>query len=117
MQRWFNDHLFELLQEMEYQQVAEVEELSDEESTSKEPSDGETNEDVEGEEAPESDLEVLVLSGFVSAWEYHETKAESCTKPTRYSRGWHRGPEVPEEGDGGDMNRNYKYHKGTEVKR
>ncbi|KAI6013508.1 hypothetical protein EDC04DRAFT_2609314 [Pisolithus marmoratus] len=61
VQRWFNDHLYELLQEMEYWQVAEVEESSDEESTSEEMSDRETNEDAEGEEAPESDLEVSTM--------------------------------------------------------
>ncbi|KAI6000238.1 hypothetical protein EDC04DRAFT_2612101 [Pisolithus marmoratus] len=35
----------------------------------------------------------------------------------RYSRGQHRGLEVLEEGDGGDMNRSFKYQNGTEVKR
>ncbi|KAI5981148.1 hypothetical protein EDC04DRAFT_2617614 [Pisolithus marmoratus] len=58
MQRQFNNCLYELLQETEYQQVAEVGESSDEESTSEETSDGETDEDTEGEEAPESDPEV-----------------------------------------------------------
>ncbi|KAI6000433.1 hypothetical protein EDC04DRAFT_2612049 [Pisolithus marmoratus] len=37
------------------------------------------------------------------------------TKPTRYSRGQYRGLEVPEEGNGGDMNRSFKYQKGTKV--
>ncbi|KAI6014293.1 hypothetical protein EDC04DRAFT_2609044 [Pisolithus marmoratus] len=75
MQRQFNNHLYELHQEMEYQQVAEVGELSDMEGTSEEVSDGETDKDVEGEEAPESDLEVSVH--FVSVWGYHKSKAES----------------------------------------
>ncbi|KAI6024425.1 hypothetical protein EDC04DRAFT_2606445 [Pisolithus marmoratus] len=58
VQRQLSNHLYDLLQETEYWQVAEVVESSDEEGTSKETSDGETDEDVEGEEAPESDLEV-----------------------------------------------------------
>ncbi|KAI6028242.1 hypothetical protein EDC04DRAFT_2898978 [Pisolithus marmoratus] len=43
MQRQFNDCLYKLLQEMEYQQVVEVGELSDKESTGMETSDGETD--------------------------------------------------------------------------
>ncbi|KAI6038951.1 hypothetical protein EDC04DRAFT_2603460 [Pisolithus marmoratus] len=66
VQRQFNDHLYELLQEMEYWQVAEVGESSDEESTGMESSDGETDKDMEGEEAPESDLESCL---FVSLHE------------------------------------------------
>ncbi|KAI5992336.1 hypothetical protein EDC04DRAFT_2613659 [Pisolithus marmoratus] len=66
MQRQFNNHLYELLQETEYQQVTEVGELSDKGSTGKETSD-ETDEDTEGEEAPESDPEVG----------YHKAKTES----------------------------------------
>ncbi|KAI6023475.1 hypothetical protein EDC04DRAFT_2606630 [Pisolithus marmoratus] len=93
MQRQFNNCLYELLQEMKYWQVAEVGELSDEESTGVETSNGETDKDVEGEEAPESDPE-----------EYHKMKTGS--------QGWHRGLEVPEEGDGGDVNRSFKYQKG-----
>ncbi|KAI6006364.1 hypothetical protein EDC04DRAFT_2611518 [Pisolithus marmoratus] len=65
-QRQFNNHLYELLQEMEYQQVAEVGESSDEESTGIETSNRETNKDAEGEEAPESDPEG-----------YHKMKTES----------------------------------------
>ncbi|KAI5985323.1 hypothetical protein EDC04DRAFT_2615412 [Pisolithus marmoratus] len=106
MQRWFNDHLYELLQEMEYWQVAEVGESSDEESTGMETSDGETDKDMEGEEAPESDLEVK-----------QKCHPPLSTEPMRYSRGWHRGPEVLGEGDSGHTNRSRKYQKGTEVKR
>ncbi|KAI5988902.1 hypothetical protein EDC04DRAFT_2614455 [Pisolithus marmoratus] len=92
MQRQFNDCLFDLLQETEYWQVAEVGELSDEKTTSEETSDGETDKDAEGEEAPESDLEMKTGS-----------------------QGWQKGLEVLEEGDGGDVNRSLKYQKGTEV--
>ncbi|KAI5980375.1 hypothetical protein EDC04DRAFT_2618805 [Pisolithus marmoratus] len=75
MQRQFNNHLYELLQEMEYWEVAEVGESSEEESTGKETSDGGTDKDVEGEEAPESDLEVLGIC--VSVWGYHKMKTGS----------------------------------------
>ncbi|KAI6038468.1 hypothetical protein EDC04DRAFT_2603923 [Pisolithus marmoratus] len=57
VQRQLNSHLYDLLQETKYQQIAEVEESSDKESTSGETSDRETDEIVEGEEAPESDPE------------------------------------------------------------
>ncbi|KAI5996820.1 hypothetical protein EDC04DRAFT_2612641 [Pisolithus marmoratus] len=124
MQRQFNNCLYELLQETEYWQVVEVGESSDEERTSAETSDRETNEDVEGEEVPESDLEVLdvhvSVQGYKEDWE-PKTKVSIkdevnksvarvihkgaipllSTKPMRYSRGWHRGLEVPEEGNGG----------------
>ncbi|KAI6010162.1 hypothetical protein EDC04DRAFT_2610308 [Pisolithus marmoratus] len=53
MQRQFNNCHFDLLQEMEYWQVAEVGELSDKESTGIETSNRETDKDVEGEEIPE----------------------------------------------------------------
>ncbi|KAI6040583.1 hypothetical protein EDC04DRAFT_2602364 [Pisolithus marmoratus] len=112
MQREFNNHLYKLPQEMEYQQVAEVGESSDEGSTGEETSDRETDEDAEGEEAPESDPEGC-----------HKMKTKSqgaiplsSTKPMRYSRGQQRGLEAPEKGDGGDMNRSLKYQEGTEVK-
>ncbi|KAI5993406.1 hypothetical protein EDC04DRAFT_2613369 [Pisolithus marmoratus] len=138
MQRQFNNCLYELLQETEYWQVVEVGESSDEERTSAETSDRETNEDVEGEEVPESDLEVLdvhvSVQGYKEDWEpRHSSKGNKwerihevvmsgvpvldetyqnieenksaipllSTKPMRYSRGWHRGLEVPEEGNGG----------------
>ncbi|KAI6046543.1 hypothetical protein EDC04DRAFT_2597985 [Pisolithus marmoratus] len=102
MQRQFNNCLYKLLQEMEYQQVAEVGEFSDEESTSKETSDRETDKDAEGEEAPESDPEG-----------YHKMKTKSCPQGTVGAS--IEGPEFPEGGDGGDMNRSSKYHEGTEV--
>ncbi|KAI5982203.1 hypothetical protein EDC04DRAFT_2915836 [Pisolithus marmoratus] len=57
MQRQFNNCLYELLQETEYWQMAEMEESSDEESTSEETSDRETDKDAERGEAPESDPE------------------------------------------------------------
>ncbi|KAI5993113.1 hypothetical protein EDC04DRAFT_2613447 [Pisolithus marmoratus] len=60
MQRQFNNHLYKLLQETEYWQVVEVGESRDKESAGMETSDREIDEDVEGEEAPESDLEVPV---------------------------------------------------------
>ncbi|KAI6023451.1 hypothetical protein EDC04DRAFT_2606614 [Pisolithus marmoratus] len=141
VQRQFNNCLYELLQETEYQQVAEVGESSDKESTGIETSDRETDKDTEGEEAPESDLEVF-LSCFVFVWFmslhggtilrrrpgatstgaltkrviHRGTIPHLSTKPMRYSGGWHRGLEVLEEGDSGDVNRSLKYQKGTEVK-
>ncbi|KAI6039696.1 hypothetical protein EDC04DRAFT_2602984 [Pisolithus marmoratus] len=83
MQRWFNDHLYKLLPETEYQQVAEVGELSDEESTGAETSDRETDKDTEGEEAPESDLESCL---FVSLQGYHKTKTGSHSEGNKQEK-------------------------------
>ncbi|KAI6038477.1 hypothetical protein EDC04DRAFT_2603931 [Pisolithus marmoratus] len=121
MQRQFNNCLFDLLQEMEYQQVAErpvMEKLT-------------RMWKVEEEERPGSDPEVFVCLFSVSVQEYHKVKTKSCTccqywdidylpenkgyihmgtipllstKPTRYSGGQHKGLEAPEKGDGEDMN-------------
>ncbi|KAI6043635.1 hypothetical protein EDC04DRAFT_2600086 [Pisolithus marmoratus] len=123
MQRQFNNHLYELLQETEYQQVAEVEESSDKESTGEERSNRETDEDAEGEEAPESDLESKTKSKGNRS--NIESSLPVLVASTRILNGKQspqgtvgagmEGPEVPEEGDSGDMNRSFKYHEGTEI--
>ncbi|KAI6028255.1 hypothetical protein EDC04DRAFT_2605731 [Pisolithus marmoratus] len=112
--------------------VAEVGESSDKEGTGEETSNGETDEDAEGEEAPESDLEVgyhkvkteswiheVEMSGVPvlnkTYWNIEENKSAIpllSTEPTRYSRGWHRGLEVLEEGDGEDTNRKFQVPQG-----
>ncbi|KAI6013842.1 hypothetical protein EDC04DRAFT_2609162 [Pisolithus marmoratus] len=132
--KWVRVKSLELLQEMEYQQVAEVGELSDKESTGEETSDRETDKDMEGEVAPENDLEDPIC--FVSAWGYHKLKTESqkqnkqkvlqevihkgaiplaSTKPMRYSRGQHRGLEVPEEGNRGEHEQKFQVPQGYQA--
>ncbi|KAI6015954.1 hypothetical protein EDC04DRAFT_2608632 [Pisolithus marmoratus] len=118
MQRQFNNHHYELLQETEYWQVVEVGESSDKESTGKGTSDGETNKDMEGEEAPESDPGTEGNTDETNQKMIHEVVMSGVlvlVASTGKQRGWHRGLEVPEEGNGGDMNRSFKYQKGTEV--